>query len=94
MLVQVWQVDLCEHLQLEAENAKGAFRQEVEHLAKLVLAEQRYQEPECVFFVLLQMHECAACNEIHSLRVAKWFSLKLAVLVINLEGRGSRKDPV
>ena len=50
-----------------------------------MLAEQRYQEPECVLLVLLQMHKGAASDEIHSLRVAEWLGLELAIWVCNFE---------
>ena len=63
-------------------------------MAKLVLAEQRYQEPECVFLVLLQVHKGRASDEIHPLRVAERFSLELAIGVSDAEGGGRRKDPV
>ena len=59
-----------------------------------MLAEQRYQEPECVLLVLLQMHKGCTRDEIHPLRVAEWLSLKLAIWVCNSEGRSRRKDPV
>ena len=43
-------------------------------MAKLVLAQQRDQEPECVLFMLLQMNQNRASDEIHALRVAQHFT--------------------
>lgn len=38
MLVKIWQVNLCENLQLIAKDPESSLGQEIENLAKLVFA--------------------------------------------------------
>ena len=54
-----------------------------------MLTEKRDQEPERVFFVLLQVDQSSARNEIHPLCVPEWFRLRLL-----LEHGHCRQDPV
>ena len=51
--------------------------QEVEDVSELVLAQERHKEPERVLFVLLQVNQYRAGDEVHTLGVSERLSLSL-----------------